>query len=462
MHASDESSTIKKALNINLDPLLYGTFAEIGAGQEVARHFFKAGLASQTIAKTISAYDMTFSDEIYGRERNGRYVVESRLNKMLEKEFRLLQKRLNEQRGKSTRFFAFANTVTTSSDEDRRKHGWLGIRFQTKAHSEPHDILLHANFLDATRLQQQECVGSLGVNLIHSALNFNNNLSGFVKSLTDNLGRDRVEIDMLKFNGPEFKKIDNRLVGLELVKQGLTHAMMFSPKGEVVHAADHLFNKSVLIQRGTYRPATTTDVDILNHGIKHTKSKAKNLHVVLEISMSKLKYDGEVDTQDFLNRIEALSLLGHSMMISDFLLFYELKKYLKYYTKENIFMVIGASHLEKLFTESYYKHLDGGILSAFGQLFDDKTKLLVFPFKTEDLCKTAKTFNPKPSLKYLFQYLLSNKYIEDIFGCDDIDTTIHSETVRELLKKKNKKWEKLVPTEIKDFIKKKRLFKDIN
>lgn len=456
----DESSTIKKALGINLDPQLYGTFAEIGAGQEIARHFFKAGLASQTVAKTISAYDMTFSDEIYGKEKSGRYVVESRLNKMLEKEYRLLQKRLHEQRGKKTRFFAFANTVTTSSDDGRRKHGWLGIRFQTKPQSEPHDIVLHANFLDQARLQQQDCIGILGVNLIDSALHFDGNLENFVKSLVDNLGRERVEIDMLKFSGPSFKKVDNRLVGLELVKQGLTHAMMFSPQGEVVHAADHLFNKPVLIQRGTYRPVTTTDVDILNHGIKHTKAKSKNLQVILEISMSKLKQNGEVNTQDFLNRIEALSLLGHSMMISDFLLFYELKNYLKYYTRENIFMVIGASHLEKLFTESYYKHLDGGILAAFGQLFDDNTKLLVFPFKTENLCKTAKTFNPKSKLKYLFQHLLHNKYIEDIFGCDDIDTTIHSETVRELLKKKNKKWEQLVPEEVKDFIKKKRLFRD--
>lgn len=457
---TDESSTIKKALGINLDPQLYGTFAEIGAGQEVARHFFKAGLASQTVAKTISAYDMTFSDEIYGREKSGRYVVESRLNKMLEKEFRLLQKRLHEQRGKKTRFFAFANTVTTSSGDGRRKHGWLGLRFQTKAQSEPHDIILHANFLDQARLQQQDCIGILGVNLIDSALNFNGDLEAFVNSLIDNLGRDRVEIDMLKFNGPSFKKVDNRLVGLELVKQGLTHAMMFSPKGEVVHAADHLFNKSVLIQRGTYRPVTTTDVDILNHGIDHTNAKSKKLQVILEISMSKLKQNGEVDTQDFLNRIEALSLLGHSMMISDFLLFYELKKYLKYYTRDQIFMVIGASHLEKLFTESYYKHLDGGILSAFGQLFDENTKLLVFPFKTENLCKTAQTFNPAPKLKFLFQHLLYNKYIEDIFGCDDIDTTIHSETVRDLLKQNNKKWEKLVPSEIKDFIKKKRLFRN--
>ncbi len=450
-------SPIKKALRLNLDPEVYGTFAEIGAGQDVARTFFLAGRASQTVAKTMSAYDMTFSDAIYGK--TGRYVSQERLRKMLDHEFALLVERLNASRGAKTCFFAFADTVSTHQDL-ARCHGWMGLRFQKRPQEKPHEIIFHVWLQDRFRLQQQEALGILGVNLIEASFYHSDSVEDFLDSLTDNLHK-RIEIDMLHFCEEAPKAFDNRLVSLELVRRGLTDAVLFGPSGDVLQPSDALFKKPVLVQRGTFRPVTNTNVEILNRGLQQLQSdwKTKDAQVLFEITMHNLSADGQLNPTDFLQRVDTLSALGHSVMISNYFLFYGLKSFLRRHTDQPIGLVIGASHLEKLFDVSFYKELPGGVLEAFSRLFDDKTRLYVFPFKSEQLCVTSQTFTPEKNLRALYVYLRENHFVTDIAGCDDVDTSIHSQDIRDMLARQDSHWETLVPPAVCKRIKELKLFK---
>ena len=211
-------TTTQKALTINLDGPMYGTFAEIGAGQEVAREFFHAGAASGTVAKSISAYDMVFSDAIYGK--SPRYVSLERLNLMLDHEYQMLIERLAPQRGDRTNFFVFADTVATSNFKGTNEpHGWMGIRFQTEPHGDPSEIVLHVRMWDTAAALQQQALGVVGVNLVYGALYYRADPQRLIESLRDNLGTDRIEIDMLSFSGPRFMDVDNRLMALHLVER---------------------------------------------------------------------------------------------------------------------------------------------------------------------------------------------------------------------------------------------------
>ncbi len=460
-------SPIQKALQINIDDQYYGSFAEIGAGQEVARHFFLAGRASHTVAKSMSAYDMKFSDEIYGREDSGRYVVQSRLIKMLDKEFLLLKERLLEKRGDETCFFSFASTVATASGTKKgRCHGWLGVCFQTRPGAPPNKIILHVKMKDHFRLQQQEALGVLGVNLIHSAFYRSEKKVDFINSLTDNLSPDRIEIDMVRANGVDLKHIDNRLLSLELVRQGFTDAVLFAPDGTVVQAAEALYNQSVLIQRGTFRPITNTNISIIEHGLKEIENDKLDRApmVILELTMQLLNTSDDpsakvtIDQKDFLDRVDTLALLGHHVLISNFFYFYQLKNSLRSCSNNEIYMIIGAPLLDKLFDKELYKDLPQGILGAFGNLFDNNTHLLVYPYKDEKVCLTSEAFNPEASLHHLYRYLFENNFIRDVSNCDDLDATLHSENVRTLLNERDPKWESMVPKKISEHIKKKKLF----
>jgi hypothetical protein len=442
-------TTLNKAQRINLDPEIYGTFAEIGAGQEVARQFFVAGKASQTIAKTISAYDMTFSDEIYGREKNGRYVCESRLQKMLSHEFSLLQERLSSKRGAQTRFFAFATTVATgSADLKKYCHGWMGVRFQTRPGGPFNDIILHVRMQDRFRLQQQEALGVLGVNLLDAGFYHSKNPATFIPHLVDNLKLGQLVIDVLKFNGEDLRHFNPHLMNLELVQRGLAEAILFSPQREILHVSDAVYKKALLLQRGTYRPVTNTHLDVLKKGITHFK---KDFHLkdseclpLMEITM-KNRGDAATPLQDYLERIESLCSLGQYVLVSNFYLFYSLKTYLRQYTQEPLAIVLGASHLERVFDETRYKDLSGGILEGLGKLLDAQTKLYVYPHKTEMMCLTAKSFFPDPKLTHIYAHFKANNQICDIAGCDETEVYMHSDEVQAMIQNGDPQWESHVP-----------------
>lgn len=462
MQTRDYSPT-KKALQINLDDAIYGTFAEIGAGQEVARHFFQAGRASHTVAKTISAYDMTFSDEIYGKE--ARYVCESRVKKMLDYEFSLIEERLSQQRGATSQFFSFADTVASANQDagDGKSHGWLGIRFQTKPGGRPNDIILHIKLWDRFRLQQQEALGIIGVNLIHMAFFPPDTIRERISMLIESLSAKRVEINLIRANGPDLVHLDNRLLNLELVKQGLTEAVLFGPKSEILHAADDLYGKPVLVQRGTFRPITSSNLEIVEkvraQFAKHSLANGVSPKVLFEITINSLTHQsGHLDDDDFLNRVDTLAALGQEVLLSNFSLFYQMKSYLRQNTAQGIGVVIGASLLEKMFEAEFYKVLPGGILEGMSRLFDEKTKVFVFPHKDGKTCLTAKTFSTRPELQNLYQHFLQNDWITDVLDCDNIDTGFHSADVRKMLESGDPQWKKLVPDQVRQLIEDRQLF----
>lgn len=455
-----KQTTRNKALAINQDKKFYGSFAEIGAGQEVARHFFQAGSASQTVAKSMSAYDKVFSDSIYGK--GSRFVSEDRLLKMLDHEFKLLNDRLSD-RQKSSHFFTFANTVATSSHEDNPTcHGWMGIRFQTSPGGKPNDLILHVRMRDRLRLQQQEALGILGVNLIYAAHSLLHNGTELVSSLMDNLSTDRIEVEFIRYSGQDGKNLDNRILSLELVKQRFTYSVMFAPDGTPLCPSDYLYAKAILVQRGTFRPITNTNEQILERGLQHFKKdfnlKPSDTISFFEISMSSLANEGKLDFNDFIERADTIGAIGQHTLISNFSLYSDLKEHLRRLTAEPIGLVMGALSLTGIFDEKFYREKKFGILGAMAQLFDDKTRIYIYPYRTNESCMTTKTFNPSKKIKNLYQHCLELGQIIDIENCDDVDTALDSETVRQLLATGDKKWEGLVPRAARDLIKKKKFF----
>ncbi len=371
--------TLQKALEINLDNCKYGSIVEIGAGQEVARNFFRAGGAAGTIAKTMSAYDMQVSDEIYGAEENKRYVSRSRLMKMLDKEYTGITELLQPTRPKNTTFFSYAATVTAKSYLQKNEcHGWVGLRIQLYPNAEPSDIILHVRMLDNEGGAQQEALGVLGVNLIHGVFNYYNQPKRVIESLTEDLEQGRIEIDTINFSGPYFEETENRLMNLHLVHTGLTHAIMFNPKGEVQVPAELLYKKNILIIRGTYTPVTKVHLDMTKCGQQHFNQiesiDADKTIVLAELTMASLIVGDTIDDSDFLARVDMLNTQGYTVMISNYLRYFRLREYFRRYTKLQIGMILGISNLDLIFTESYYEGLEGGILEAFAKLFPDNTR----------------------------------------------------------------------------------------
>lgn len=446
-------TTLEKALDINVDPLFYGSFAEIGAGQEVARQFFQAGRASQTVALTISAYDMTFSDIIYGREKNGRYVCLSRLEKMLDKEYAKLIERLSENRGSKTCFFSFADTVATSSEGAKKScHGWLGVRFQTKPNSEPQTVMLHVRMLDKHRLQQQETLSKLGVNLIHSCLFEHKNPDDFLSGLFDSIKKDALAIDVIEFFGDAFKKYDQILFNLKLVDHGWAEAILVDEHGRLQNPGDYLFGKSLLIQRGFFNPITNTHLDIYKRGIEHFKKefslKTSDVIGLFEFTLDNRIKNRHVEPEDAVKRVQMATKLQVPTLVTKFTLFYQLKEFIRLSTPKPLGIVIGATHLEKLFDESFYFDLSGGLLEGLSKLLGRFTRLYIYPHKTNEICLLTKSFFPKPDVKNIYNHFIENKMIQDIAGCEEIDIFVHSDDVNKLIKKKDSAWKKLVPESI--------------
>ena len=366
-----EIGTDRKALQINLDPAKYGTFAEIGAGQEVARRFFRIGGAAGTIAKTMSAYDITFSDAIYGPA--DRYVSRVRLQTMLDHEYNLLIERLDAKFGTEKTFFVFADTVATRSFKQRSEsHGWLGMRFQSEPRAQPSQIIIHVRLLDQTNVEQQEALGVIGVNLLYGAFYYHRP-EKLISSLHENLAPGRLEVDMIKFSGPTFAGVDHRLMSLQLVSQGLTNAVMFKADGETVQPAEVFYKKAILVERGNFRPVTYATNDMLDGArrvfMKHCDCSEDEVVVLMEMTLENLLADGQVDHADFLARADILRALGRTVLISKFGEYYRLAGYLFRYTNRAIGLVMGVPSLMEIFNEKYYTNLEGGILEALGRMF---------------------------------------------------------------------------------------------
>jgi len=454
--------THQKAIRINLDPSKYGTFAEIGAGQEVARWFFRVGGASGTIAKTISAYDMQVSDAIYGKCE--RYVSRQRLLTMLDHEYSLLQERLSAKRGADTRFFAFAETVAAQGYIRRDEcHGWMGVRFQTEPEVEFSQMIIHIRMLDAENLQQQEALGIVGVNLVYGAMYLRDDVEVLVKSLLDDLTSDRIEVDMIKFTGPAFAKVDNRLMALKLVQHGLTKAAMFTADGEVVNAAEMLHRKAILVERGSFRPVTNVTLDMLRSAqaqfVQEPGVQGEEVLVLMEMTLRNLIDGGEINHQDFLDRVDILSTQGKIVIISNYGAFHRLASFLFRYTKKRIGIVMGVPTLREIFDEKYYTDLEGGILESFGRLFKNDLKLYVYPLlepATKALI-TAANLRVEPHLQHLYDYLIQNRSIEALRDVRKECLPIFSRDVLDQIKTGQREWEEMVPPEVSQIIKERRL-----
>jgi len=455
-------STYEKALAINLDLQRYGVFAEIGAGQETANWFFRVSGSSGTVAKTISAYDMTMSDVIYGKA--SRYVSQSRLHSMLTYEYDLLEERLGSSRGKETGFFSFCNTVRARGYQDQGEcHGWLGVRFQLKPETEPCEIVIHVRLLDETNSDQMDALGKVGVNLIHAAFNHRDSLNEFVESLADGVSKESVEVDMLRFSGEGFRYVDNRLCALQLVQSGLTDAAMFNEKGEIVQAADALYKRPILLLRGSFSPVLKLHLDMIRQSRKvfsevmSEEEKSRSIEIC-EISMNNLLRDGgAVDHEDFIDRADALQALGKTVLISRSAEFHRIATYLSRYTAEPIAIILSIGLLNELFKPKWAANLAGGVLESFGRLFKNRVQLFVYPWhntKSMELV-TAENFKAPKNWGYFYRHLMQNERIVPIGVGDPSLLANTGRTISKRIDSNDDTWRDWVPEEAHGMVERK-------
>lgn len=457
-------TTQEKALRINLSKAIYGSFAEIGAGQEVAANFFKVGGASGTIAKTISAYDMKFSDAIYGV--CDRYVCEDRLNNMLDHEYPLLPERL-PNRIADTRFFAFADTVEVLNfDRTNEGHGWIGLRFQLRPNSEPNECVLHVKFRDNDSFQQQVAVGLLGVNMIYGCM-FMSDPEEIMLSLLDGITTKRMEIDMFRLSGPDFEHVDNRLMAMKLVKSGMTKAAMFGPDGSVLQPSEVLYKRNVLVLRGRFRPVTHVNADMLLSARRMFRQEPdvdrSKMVILTELTLNDLSTDGTIDENDFLNRVDIICSLGQTVLISNYFEYYRLVEYLTKITKgKKIGIILGIYALQKIFEEKTYANLRGGILESFASLFGSNVKLYIYPalIKESRNLFQLKDFEAElpVNMKSLFRYLMENNKLQDVEDANVDNLHIISDNVLAMIRKGETGWEDFVPHKVASAIKERGLF----
>ena len=453
-----------KALRINLNENIYGTFAEIGAGQETVRHFFRAGGSSGTIAKATSAYDKDFSDVIYGVEEDGRYVTESRLKKMLTHESNLIEKRLSRIKHPNKMFFSYANTVATIDFAKQFKgHGWVGIRYQIEPDEAYNDIILHIRFKETDVRLQQETLGVLGVNLIYGAYYKFNDPKKLLRYLYDHLDKDQLEIDTINFSGPRFAEVDNRLMSLQLVKNGMTDAVIFDPEGRNVLPAAILYKKNILTLRGSFRPVTKVNMDMYKESLKmfleENKVNPENTLVIFEITLSNLRSDGEINEKDFMDRAELLCSLGQTVMISNFQEYYRVVEYFSKYTKARMGLAMGVNNLVDIFDEKYYRHLSGGILEAFGKLFYRDMKVYSYPMIDENgIIINSETLKVHPRMKELYKFFKFNGKVVDITNFNPENLEIFSREVLKMIGQNKPGWESMLPPGVAEIIKEEELF----
>jgi len=462
-----EVPTIKaKALRINLNTNIYGTFAEIGAGQETVRNFFRAGGASGTIAKAMSAYDKDFSDAIYGVEEDRRYVTEDRLRKMVTHEVDLIEDRLSREKHPEKIFFAFANTVATINFSKKFKgHGWVGIKFQLDPLEGYNEIVIHIRFKETDARLQQETLGKLGVNLVYGAYYMNDNPKDLLESLYDNIDLDQIELDMINFSGPRFMYVDNRLMSLYLVKNGFTDAVMFGPDGNNLLPAQQLYKRNILTLRGSFRPVTKVNMEMYEKSVdlfcKDKKVDEKKTKILFEITLSNLRTaKGEINERDFLDRAELLCAQGNTVMITNFQEYYKLVEYLSQFTKKRLGMVMGVFNLIQIFEEKYYSDVAGGILEALGKLFYKDLKVYLYPVKDKETGEfiTSNTLKVDDNMKELYRFFKNDGKIVDIADYNPEMSNIYSRQVLKMISEGIDGWEKMLPEGIADQIKTKKLF----
>jgi hypothetical protein len=461
---ADPSDTHQKALHINLDPRWYGTIAEIGAGQEVARWFFRVGGAAGTVAKSMSAYDMAVSDAVYGKA--DRYVSSSRLQGMLDKEFALNVERLDSERGDDNCFFAFADTVVARSYGGGNEcHGWMGVKFQAQPHDEPSQIVMHVRMLDVEAWLQQEALGIVGVNLLYGAFFHHHEPDKLIESLLDRLTTGRIEIDMIAFRGIEFRRVDNRLMALKLVQIGLSGVAMFGPDREVLQPSEVLRKHAVLVERGSFRPPTHVNLDMLETARARFEEDpavaGKPVLTLTEITMRNLLAGGaDVDRRDFIARAELLAACGMTTLITDYFDYYRLAAYIAERTRERIGIVMGVPSLVDLFDEKNHAQLPGGILESFGRLFKNDLKLYVYPLQRsagEDLV-TVHDIRVRPELQPLYDYLAGRGSFVNLDNYKPEFLPIFSRDVLRRIAACDDSWETMVPAEVAGLIKKRSFF----
>jgi hypothetical protein len=459
-----QSDTHQKALRINLDPRWYGTIAEIGAGQEVVRWFFRVGGAAGTVAKSISAYDMAVSDAVYGKA--DRYVSAGRLQGMLDKEFQLNVERLGDERGDENCFFAFADTVVARSYQGSNEcHGWMGVKFQAQPHDEPSQIVMHVRMLDVEAWLQQEALGIVGVNLLYGAFFEHHEPDRLIESLLDRLTTGRIEIDMIQFRGIEFRGVDNRLMALKLVQLGLSGVAMFGPDREVLQPSEMLRKKAILVERGSFRPPTHVNLDMLETARARFEADpavaGKPVLALTEITMRNLLAGGaDVDRRDFLARAELLAACGMTVLITDYFDYYRLAAYLGERTSERIGIVMGVPSLIDLFDEKNHAQLHGGILESFGRLFKNDLKLYVYPVQPspDAELKTVNDIRVLPELQPLYDYLAGRGSFVHLENYKPEFLPIFSRDVLRRIAANDDSWESMVPPDVAKLIKRRGFF----
>jgi hypothetical protein len=456
-------NTHQKALSVNLDLRRYGTFAEIGAGQEVVRWFFRVGAGAGTIAKSMSAYDMTVSDAIYGRA--GRYVCRERLQAMLDQEHQLNLERLTDDRGETSTFFTFADTVAARGFKGGTEcHGWMGIKFQAHPRDEDSQIIIHVRMLDGEAALQQEALGIVGVNLVYGAFAFNHEPDLLVDSLLDGLSTSRIEIDMIEFSGIAFRRVDNRLMSLKLVELGLSGAAMFAANGDVLQPSEFLYRKPILVERGSFRPVCNVNLDMLECAHRKFSElpdvQGKSVAQIMEITMRNLKAEGEIDRRDFLARADVMAACGMNVLISDYFEYYRLAAYLSQFTKERIAITMGAGSLQELFDEKYYTALEGGILESFGRLFKNDLKIYCYPLinQANGEITTCDNLEIRPELQKLYGYLLDRGGINHLDNFHPECLNIFSRDVLKKIGDCDPEWESMVPASVAKVIKERKFF----
>lgn len=461
----------QKALEINLNPKIYGSFAEIGAGQETVRFFYRAGAASGTVAKAMSAYDKEMSDSIYGIEENRRYVTQARLKKMLDHEMELMKERLTHDNYKEKAFFTYANTVTTIDYSKKNEgQGWIGLRFKLNAEEEKaNEIIFHVKFKENSAQLQQETLGILGVNLIYGAYYYNDNPRQLIKSLYDTLDKDQLEIDMINFRGPQFRYVDNRLMSLQLVKNGMTDVAVFNPQGKNILPADLLYKKNIFAIRGSFRPFMNVNMDMFKGGLEIFKQeenvRTDNTEILFEITLSNLiasGFEGELNERDFLDRADIIGSLGYNVIISNFSEYYKLVDYFSQFTRNQtkVGLAMGVNNLLEIFNEQYYADLPGGIMEAFGKLFKKNVKVYLYPYldKQKDILLTSKNLQVSDSVHELYKYFLYNGRIQDIMNYNRGYLDSYSRRILEKIANAEQDWENECPEGVADMIKDRGMF----